>query len=295
MRQNTFLQKCKPPIEAPKVEWEIDRRSLQLTKQLGTGKFGETWEGVLDMMKPVAVKVLKTSIMSTEEFLKLAELMKDLSHPKLIQLNGVCTKEEPIYIVTELAKFGSLLDYLRGDGRSLKQCQRIAMCEHVAGGMAYLESQNCIHRDLAARNILVSEQKVCKVAGLRLACMLKGSIYEDKTHTKFAIKWTAPEVAKHHQFSIKSDVWSFGILLYEVITHGQPPYPGMTNAEVTKKLQQGYRMPRPQGCPEKLYQMMVYCWNNNADCRPTFETLKWQLEEFYTAEDLQYCEPAGQK
>ena len=264
--------------------WETSRKSIHLIKKIGTGAFGEVWEGTWNKNTPVAVKVLKTGTVSTNNFCKEVELLKQLSHPKIIQLYAVCTKEEPIYIITELMKHGSLLEYLRGDGRSLKLPQLIDMGAQVASGMAYLEEKNYIHRDLAARNILVGENLICKVADFGLARVIDEDIYEAHTGAKFPIKWTAPEAAMYSRFTIKSDVWSFGILLYELITYGRFPYPGMNNAQVLEALQTGYRMPCPMGCPEQLYEIMRECWKDDAVARPTFETLQWRLEEFFTTD-----------
>ena len=272
-------------------EWEIDRRQIRLNKKLGAGQFGEVWEGIWNGTTQVAVKTLKPGTMSVSEFLQEASLMKKLRHPKLIQLYAVCTKEEPIYIITELMKNGSLLDYLRGDGRALKVPQLIDMSAQVASGMAFLEQANYIHRDLAARNILVGENGVCKVADFGLARVIDEDIYEAHTGAKFPIKWTAPEAAMYSRFTIKSDVWSFGILLYEVVTYGRFPYPGMTNAEVLERIQAGYRMACPPTCPKNLHDMMCECWRDDPNSRPTFETLQWQLEEFFTSDDVGYREP----
>ena len=272
-------------------EWEIDRRQIRLLKRLGAGQFGEVWEGLWNGTTSVAVKTLKPGTMSPSEFLQEASIMKRLRHPKLIQLYAACTKEEPIYIITELMKYGSLLEYLRGEGRSLKLPQLIDMSAQVAAGMAYLEQQNYIHRDLAARNILVGDHMICKVADFGLARVIDEDIYEAHTGAKFPIKWTAPEAAMYNRFTIKSDVWSYGIVLYEVITYGRFPYPGMTNAEVLERIQQGYRMGCPPGCPKQLHDIMLECWREEPAGRPTFETLQWQLEEFFTAEDGGYREP----
>ena len=246
------------------------------------GQFGEVWEGLWNNTTSVAVKTMKPGTVSASEFLQEAKLMKRLLHPNLVQLYAVCTMEEPIYIVNELMKHGSLLDYLRGDGRSLKLPQLIDMSAQVASGMAYLEEQNYIHRDLAARNILVGENLICKITDFGLVRVIDEDIYEAHTGAKFPIKWTAPEATLYNRFTIKSDVWSFGIVLYEIITYGRFPYPGMTNAQVLEALQQGYRMPCPMGCPDKLHNIMLDCWREDPDCRSTFETLQWQLEEFFT-------------
>ena len=271
-------------------DWEIDRQQIRLVRRLGAGQFSEVWEGLWNNTTSVAVKTLKPGTMSASEFLQEAGLMKKLRHQKLIQLYAVCTREEPIYIVTELMKHGSLLEYLRGEGRSLKLPQLINMASQVASGMTYLEEQNCIHRDLAARNILVGENLICKITDFGLARIIDEDIYEAHTGAKFPIKWTAPDAALYNRFSIKSDVWSFGIVLWEIITYGRFPYPGMTNPQVLEALQQGYRMPCPLGCPNKLYNIMMDCWREDPDSRPTFKSLLVQLEDDFFTDDTEYIE-----
>ncbi len=226
--------------------------------------------------------------MDPRDFLAEAQIMKKLRHPKLIQLYAVCTLEEPIYIITELMKNGSLLEHLQGKGRTLKLPQLIDMAAQIASGMAYLESQNYIHRDLAARNVLVGDSNVVKIADFGLARLIKEDEYEARVGARFPIKWTAPEAANYSKFSIKSDVWSFGILLTELVTYGRIPYPGMTNAEVLHQVEHGYRMQAPQNCPPQLYDIMLECWHKDAMKRPTFETLQWKLEDFYTLSDSEY-------
>uniref|UniRef100_A0A3P8WM09 Tyrosine-protein kinase n=1 Tax=Cynoglossus semilaevis TaxID=244447 RepID=A0A3P8WM09_CYNSE len=153
--------------------WEIDRNSIKLLKKLGMGQFGEVWEGVWNNTTPVAVKKLKPGMMAPADFLREAQIMKTLRHPKLIQLYAVCTMEEPIYIITELMKNGSLQEYLIKDGGStLSLLDLTEMAAQVASGMAYLELQNYIHRDLAARNVLVGENNICKVADFGLARLI---------------------------------------------------------------------------------------------------------------------------
>ncbi|XP_065175011.1 tyrosine-protein kinase SRK2-like [Sycon ciliatum] len=266
-------------------QWEIPRESVRKVKKLGAGQFGEVWEGLWNNTTPVAIKTLKPGTMSAQAFLEEAQLMKRLRHPKLIQLYAVCTVQEPIMIITELMKHGSLLDYLHGDGHTLDMKQLIDMAAQVAAGMAYLEAQNYIHRDLAARNILVGENLVCKVADFGLARLINEDTYVAHTGAKFPIKWTAPEAALYNKFTIKSDVWSFGVLLTELVTYGRIPYPGMTNPEVLAQVERGYRMPIPANCPEKMYDIMMDCWKSNDYERPTFETLQWRLEDFFTDND----------
>ena len=165
-------------------EWEIDRRSIRFVRKLGAGHFCEVWEGLWNTKTPVAVKTLKSGTMPVDDFLQEASILMHLRHPKIIQLYAVCTKEEPIYIVFELMKYGSLLDYLRGKGRRLNIQQLVVMSAQVAEGMAYLELQCCIHRELMARNILVGDILICKVADFRTARVISEGMYKAHTEEK---------------------------------------------------------------------------------------------------------------
>jgi fyn-related kinase len=272
-----------------KDQWEIPRTSVKLTRRLGHGNFGEVWEGCWNGTTPIAVKTLKPGTMAPSAFLEEAQVMKRLRHEKLIQLYAVCSQQEPIYIITELMKYGSLLEYLHSDlGKLLTLNQLIDMSAQIAAGMAYLEVQRYVHRDLAARNILVTEGNICKVADFGLTRLISDDEYSAREGTKFPIKWTAPEAALYGKFTIKSDVWSFGILLTELVTYGRIPYPGMTNAEVLRAVEQGYRMPTPSQCPEGLYLIMLDCWKTEPDLRPTFEFLKFQLEDYFVSSEGAY-------
>ncbi|XP_029903282.1 tyrosine-protein kinase SRK2 [Myripristis murdjan] len=273
-------------------QWEIERSSIRLLRKLGAGQFGEVYEGLWNETTAVAVKTLKPGTMDPQDFLREAQIMKRLRHPKLIQLYAVCTVEEPIYIITELMKHGSLLDHLQKDkGVRLCLADQIEMAAQVAAGMAFLEQQNYIHRDLAARNVLVGENNICKVADFGLArvfMMESESVYEAKEGSKFPVKWTAPEAIHDNKFTIKSDVWSFGILLYEIMTFGQMPYPTMSNYQVVQRVPAGYRMQCPPHCPKVMYEIMVECWKENEQERPTFETLQWKLEDFFDLDVTSY-------
>ncbi|OCT81412.1 tyrosine-protein kinase Blk [Xenopus laevis] len=269
--------------------WEIPRDSLKLVKRLGAGQFGEVWMGYYKNNKKVAIKTLKEGSMSREAFLEEANLMKTLQHDKLVQLLAVVTKE-PIYIVTEYMVNGSLLDFLKThEGTQLTFSKLVDMSAQVAEGMAYIEKKNYIHRDLRAANVLVSEILCCKIGDFGLARVIDTE-YTAKEGSKFPIKWTAPEAINFGIFTIKSDVWSFGILLTEIVTYGCSPYLGMTNPEVICNLDQGYRMPCPNNCPAELYEVMLRCWRDKPEERPTFDYLQSVLEDFSTSTEKQYEE-----
>ncbi|XP_059502023.1 tyrosine-protein kinase Lyn isoform X3 [Stegostoma tigrinum] len=272
-----------------KDAWEIPRESVKLVKKLGAGQFGEVWMGYYKNSTKVAVKTLKPGSMSVEAFLEEANLMKKLLHDRLVRLYAVVTKGDPIYIIAEFMANGSLLDFLKTDeGRRLVLPKMIDFSAQIAEGMAFIERKNYIHRDLRAANVLVSENLMCKIADFGLARIIEDNEYTAKEGAKFPIKWTAPEAISYGSFTIKSDVWSFGVLLYEIVTYGKIPYPGMSNTEVVNAIGRGYRMPRPEECPQELYDVMKDCWKSKAEDRPTFEYLKGLLEDFYTATEGQY-------
>ena len=269
---------CKAEFEN---KWELQHNSIKLECKLSGGEFSEVWEGLYNGTTPCAVKTLLPGKMAVFEFLAEAQIMKKLKHKKLIKFYGVCTQKEPIYIVTELMKHGTLLDYLtKGDGQHLKLPQLMKkIAAQVANGMAYLESQHYIHRDLGARNVLVGEGNVVKIGGFGLARLLVDDHYLAREEY-LPVKWTAPEAALFKRFTIKSDVWSFGVFLTELVTSGCEPYHKMTAGEVLAQVEQGYLMPQPPGCPDLLYQIMLECWKTNPKERPTFEYLKNQLKDY---------------
>ena len=271
--------------------WEISHSSVTLVHKLGQGMFSEVFEGLWNTNTLVAVKTVKVGNTTRGAFLEKAHIMKKLRHPKVIQLYAVCTINEPFYIVTELMNNGSLRDYLRSEGRTLRMPQLIDIAAQTAAGMDYLGTQSYVHRDLMARNVLVDDSFiqapiVAKVGGFGLAGVLVDDVYNAHPGTMIPAMWTAPEAAIYNIWSIKSDVWSFGILLTELVTFGSEPYPGMTPGEVLAQVQQGYQIPQPRGCPDRLYDMMLECWKAVAMERPTFKTLQRLLEVFYMEDVL---------
>ncbi|GMR53684.1 hypothetical protein PMAYCL1PPCAC_23879, partial [Pristionchus mayeri] len=279
--------------------WEIPRNQLQLKKKLGDGNFGEVWYGKWRGIVEVAIKTMKPGTMSPEAFLQEASIMKQCDHPNLVKLYAVCTREEPFYIITEFMCNGSLLSYLRSDGASITLQALIDMSAQIANGMMYLEERKLVHRDLAARNVLVGEcvsgVPVVKVADFGLARkLMEEDIYEARTGAKFPIKWTSPEAAMCGNFTVKSDVWSYAILLYEMFTKGQVPYPGMHNREVIEQVEQGYRMPMPRGCPDHVYtEVMLKCWDKNPERRPTFDHLFHFFDDYFVSTQPNYVPPSA--
>ncbi|XP_056451191.1 tyrosine-protein kinase Srms [Gadus chalcogrammus] len=263
--------------------WERPREEFQLHRKLGEGHFGAVWEATWTTEhRKVAIKMLKQEDTKQDEFVKEVQALKSLHHPKLIQLLALCSRGEPVYIVTELMSKGSLKAYLASpEGQVLKSAHLIYMGSQVAEGMAYLEDRHIVHRDLAARNILVAEDLVCKVADFGLARIIKDSVYTASRSTKIPVRWTAPEAALHQRFSVKSDVWSFGVLLYEMMSRGKMPYDGKSNKEVLELLASGFRLPSPARCPQNIYRIMLDCWAPEALKRPSFHALHSQLDSIY--------------
>ena len=272
------------PVNRPTTQdkWETERSSIKFVKCLTAGEFGEIWEA--NLLTEVSSVMIKTNIATNipqETFLKEANILKKLHHDNIIHLHGVCTKEYPFYIVTELMETGNLQAYLshyKRMGWNLTPLKLITIAVQVANGMVYLGEQDYIHCDLRAENIFVQGNKygnaivyTVKIANFHLARHLNGNKYcTIEKDTLLAIRWTAPEHFTSNRLSIKSDVWSFGILLWELVTKGREPYPGMTDEQVLEAVPQGYLMPGPENCPKPFYQMMLNCWELNDDKRPTF-------------------------
>ncbi|XP_037870697.1 tyrosine-protein kinase Btk isoform X5 [Bombyx mori] len=259
-------------------KWEIDPSELVLMEVLGAGQFGVVRRGVWRGRIDTAVKMMKEGTMSEDDFIDEAKVMTKLQHQNLVQLYGVCSKHRPIYIVTEFMRHGSLFNYLRRTSPDqLGHAVLLDMCIQVCRGMAYLERHNYIHRDLAARNCLVGDENVVKVADFGLARYVLDDQYTSSGGTKFPIKWAPPEVLNFTRFSSKSDVWAFGVLMWEVFTCGKVPYGRLTNSEVVDKVQRGQVLEKPKGCINEIYNVMRACWGHTPEERPSFRVLKEQL------------------
>uniref|UniRef100_A0A3B4WNJ3 Tyrosine-protein kinase n=1 Tax=Seriola lalandi dorsalis TaxID=1841481 RepID=A0A3B4WNJ3_SERLL len=263
-------------------QWEVDPEELTLGEELGSGQFGLVLEGRWREMK-VAVKMIREECMSDEDFKEEARVMMRLSHYKLVQLYGVCTQRSPMCLVFEFMENGCLSDYLRDRKGRLSQDVMLGMCLDVSDGMAYLESSNFIHRDLAARNCLVSKNNEVKVSDFGMTRFVLDDQYTSSQCSKFPVKWSAPEVIKFCKFSSKSDVWSFGVLMWEVYNEGRLPYENRSNTEVVESLNAGLRLLKPRLAPDAVYLLMEWCWKEKPDDRPSFALL---LHELASISDL---------
>ncbi|XP_008324407.1 tyrosine-protein kinase Fer [Cynoglossus semilaevis] len=261
-------------------KWILNHEDVALGELLGKGNFGEVFKGTLQRDKlPVAVKTCKEDLPPELKirFLSEARILKQYDHPNIVKLIGVCTQRQPIYIVMELVPGGDFLSFLRKKKDELKTKQLVRFSVDAAAGMAYLESKNCIHRDLAARNCLVGESSVLKISDFGMSRQEDDGIYSSSGLKQIPIKWTAPEALNYGRYSSESDVWSYGILLWETFSLGVCPYPGMTNQQAREQVEKGYRMTCPQRCPEEVYKVMQRCWQYNPEERPKFSDLQRDL------------------
>ncbi|XP_066134874.1 fibroblast growth factor receptor 3 isoform X2 [Saccopteryx bilineata] len=290
-------------------KWELPRARLTLGKPLGEGCFGQVVmaEAIgIDKdraTKPVtvAVKMLKDDATDKDlsDLVSEMEMMKMIGkHKNIINLLGACTQGGPLYVLVEYAAKGNLREYLRarrppGTDYSFDTCKLpeeqltfkdlVSCAYQVARGMEYLASQKCIHRDLAARNVLVTEDKVMKIADFGLARDVHNlDYYKKTTNGRLPVKWMAPEALFDRVYTHQSDVWSFGVLLWEIFTLGGSPYPGIPVEELFKLLKEGHRMDKPANCTHDLYMIMRECWHAVPSQRPTFKQLVEDLDRILT-------------
>uniref|UniRef100_A0A8C3XK20 Tyrosine-protein kinase n=1 Tax=Chelydra serpentina TaxID=8475 RepID=A0A8C3XK20_CHESE len=252
-------------------KWVINPWELTFVQEIGSGQFGLVHLGFWLEQTKVAIKTIREGAMSEEDFIEEAQVMMKLSHPKLVQLYGVCMEQAPICLVFEFMEHGCLSDYLRNQRGSFSKETLLGMCQDVCEGMAYLEQDSVIHRDLVLR---VTEHALPFVCSRYVL----DDQYTSSTGTKFPVKWSAPEVFSYSNYSTKSDVWSFGVLMWEVFSEGKIPYENRTNAEVVEEINAGLRLYKPKLASKAIYELMSSCWNRKED-RPPFSTLLYQLSE----------------
>lgn len=295
--------------EDPK--WEFPRKNLVLGKTLGEGEFGKVVEATAFRLKgkagytTVAVKMLKENASPNElrDLLSEFNLLKQVNHPNVIKLYGACSQDGPLLLIVEYAKYGSLRCFLRDsrkagpgyvgsggsrgssyldnpDERALTMGDLISFAWQISRGMRYLAEMKLVHRDLAARNVLVAEGRKMKISDFGLS----RDVYEEDSYVKrskgrIPVKWMAIESLFDHIYTTQSDVWSFGVLLWEIVTLGGNPYPGIPPERLFNLLKTGYRMERPDNCSEEMYSLMLQCWKQEPDKRPVFADISKDLEK----------------
>lgn len=288
-------------------KWEFPRHHLRFIGILGEGCFGQVWKceamNITGSDEPVivAVKTLKENATEKEKKELLSELgvMKLINpHPNVVTLLGSCTDRDPLFVIMEFVPFGKLQTYLResrversygnlhGSSKHLTSRDLTSFAYQVAKGMEYLSSKGIIHRDLAARNVLVGENKTCKVADFGFARdVITNHVYERKSEGRLPIRWMAPESLYDNIFTVKTDVWSFGIVMWEIVTLGSTPYPGLAAAEVMRRVRDGYRLEKPEHCKREMYNIMYYCWDPDPNERPSFSELTCLLDKLLVSEN----------
>ncbi|CAD5215173.1 unnamed protein product [Bursaphelenchus xylophilus] len=269
---------------------EIPPENVEVTRTIGAGEFGEVCSGRLKVenvyggvvQQIVAVKTLLpgSTDKAKADFLAEASIMGQFEHDNVIKLVGVVTKSEPVMILTEYMLNGSLDKFLRdNDDGKITVPQLIEMMHGIACGMKYLTDKGYVHRDLAARNVLVDDRLTCKIADFGLSRGVGASSEQEYTTQggKIPIRWTAPEAISHNKYTAASDVWSFGVVMWEVCSFGERPYWDWTNHKVIQEVQGGFRLPRPMDCPVSLHEVMLECWQQERHKRPSFEQLVQRL------------------
>uniref|UniRef100_A0A8C8FBB7 receptor protein-tyrosine kinase n=1 Tax=Oncorhynchus tshawytscha TaxID=74940 RepID=A0A8C8FBB7_ONCTS len=276
-----------PNMAILKFASEIHPSHVTKQKVIGAGEFGEVYRGILKAPGrkegAVAIKTLKPgySEKQRQDFLSEASIMGQFSHQNIIRLEGVVTKFKHAMIVTEYMENGALDKYLKDRDGEMPSFQLVGMMHGIAAGMKYLSDMSYVHRDLAARNILVNNNLECKVSDFGLSRVLEDD--PEGTYTtsggKIPIRWTAPEAIAYRKFTSASDVWSFGIVMWEVMAFGERPYWDMSNCEVMKAINEAFRLPAPMDCPSAVYQLMLQCWLQDRSKRPRFPDIVSLLDK----------------
>uniref|UniRef100_A0A3Q3LJT6 Tyrosine-protein kinase receptor Tie-1 n=1 Tax=Mastacembelus armatus TaxID=205130 RepID=A0A3Q3LJT6_9TELE len=297
----TLTRRPKPtpePLTYPILDWE----DIKFEDVIGEGNFGQVIKAMIKKdgnKMSAAIKMLKEFASENDhrDFAGELEVLCKLGqHPNIINLIGACENRGYLYIAIEYAPYGNLLDFLRksrvletdpafakehGTASTLTSQQLLQFAVDVANGMHYLSDKQFIHRDLAARNVLVGDNLVAKIADFGLS---RGEeVYVKKTMGRLPVRWMAIESLNYSVYTTKSDVWSFGVLLWEIVSLGGTPYCGMTCAELYEKLPQGYRMEKPKNCDDEVYELMRQCWRDRPYERPPFSQISVQLNRMQEA------------
>nr|KAF6426753.1 protein tyrosine kinase 2 [Molossus molossus] len=276
-------------------DYEIQRERIELGRCIGEGQFGDVHQGVYvspeNPALAVAIKTCKncTSDSVREKFLQEALTMRQFDHPHIVKLIGVIT-ENPVWIIMELCTLGELRSFLQVRKYSLDLAALILYAYQLSTALAYLESKRFVHRDIAARNVLVSSNDCVKLGDFGLSRYMEDSTYYKASKGKLPIKWMAPESINFRRFTSASDVWMFGVCMWEILMHGVKPFQGVKNNDVIGRIENGERLPMPPNCPPTLYSLMTKCWAYDPSRRPRFTELKAQLSTILEEEKAQHEE-----
>ncbi|EDW91498.1 focal adhesion kinase 1 isoform X2 [Drosophila yakuba] len=300
--------------------YELDRALITPSAKIGVGQFGDVYVGTYTLPKlgkgknaagngknsnsdqrnadarpdviQVAIKTCKANDdpEKTENFLAEAYIMQKFDHPHIIRLIGICSVM-PIWIVMELAKLGELRAYLKTNSERLSHGTLLKYCYQLSTALSYLESKKFVHRDIAARNVLVSSPTCVKLADFGLSRWVSDQSYYHSTPTvALPIKWMSPESINFRRFTTASDVWMFGVCIWEILMLGVKPFQGVKNSDVILKLENGERLPLPPNCPPRLYSLMSQCWAYEPLKRPNFKRIKETLHEILIEDSINSSE-----
>ncbi|PSN57364.1 hypothetical protein C0J52_02892 [Blattella germanica] len=276
-------------------DYELVRNQVELGEIIGEGQFGDvhkgTFKGRDNQSIPVAVKTCKADadLATAEKFLEEAYIMQQFDHPHIIKLIGVCS-ESPIWIVMELARLGEMRAYLQSNKHRLDLATLLLYTFQLSTALSYLESKKFVHRDIAARNVLVSAHNCVKLADFGLSRWVEDQSYYKASKGKLPIKWMSPESINFRRFTTASDVWMFGVCMWEILMLGVKPFQGVKNNDVIGKIENGERLALPANCPPRLYSLMSQCWAYEPSKRPSFKDIREVLNEILLEERHQQQE-----